>query len=322
VIQKILTRRQLLKHCGHGAALASLTNCCARSETWPLISTGVAQSGPPANSPLDEADDKFLDEVERATFQYFWDQANPETGIVRDRCNANTPDRSELGSIAATGFGLTALCIAEKRGYVSTAEARGRAINTLRFLWKKMPSHRGFFYHWANVTTGERQWDSEVSSVDTAILLCGILTCRQHFPHSEISLLAYEIFNRVEWTWLSEDTGILSHGWTPESGFLQYRWDKYSELMMMYLLGLGSFTHPLPPEAWNAWKRQVFEYDGIRYIGAFAPLFIHQYSQAWFVFRGNKVKYADYFQNSALATDAHRHFCVDLSTQFSDYSES
>ena len=177
-----------------------------------------------------------------------------------------------MGSIAATGFGLTALCIGEKRGYISHAEARERVLNTLRFHWRKLPNHRGFFYHWANINTGERLWDSEVSSIDTAILLCGILTCRQHFEHSEISTLATDIFNRVDWSWLSEDTSILPHGWRPESGFLQYRWDNYSEMMMMYLLGLGSITHPLPAESWDAWKRTTFEYDGIRYIGSFAPL--------------------------------------------------
>jgi hypothetical protein len=226
-----------------------------------------------------------------------------------------------LASIAATGFGLTALCIGDKRGYVSHVEARGRALNTLRFLWKKMPDHRGFFYHWANVNTGERLWDSEVSSVDTAILLCGILTCRQHFAYLEIEQLASEIFNRVDWNWLSEDTPILPHGWRPETGFLQYRWDNYSEMMMMYLLGLGSATHPLPATAWNAWKRSQFEYDGIRYIGSFAPLFVHQYSQAWFDFRGKRDQYADYFQNSVIATDVHRRFCLDLRKQFPDYSD-
>ena len=141
------------------------------------------------------------------------------------------------------------------------------------------PSSR-VFYHWANINTGERLWDAEVSSIDTAILLCGVLTCRQYFQHSEISLLAYEIFNRADWNWLSEDTSILPHGWRPESGFLQYRWDNYSEMMMMYLLGLGSGSHPLPPESWNAWKRTIFEYDGTRYVGSFAPLFVHQYSQS------------------------------------------
>jgi hypothetical protein len=278
-----------------------------------------APLAPPVFYQVDEA---LLEEMENANFRYFWEQANSETGIVRDRCNAVAPDKSDLGSIAATGFGLTALCIGDKREYVGHAEARARALNTMRFLWKKLPNHRGFFYHWANLSTGERLWDSEVSSVDTAILLCGVLTCREYFQHSEISELASMIFNRVDWTWLSEDTRILPHGWTPESGFLQYRWDNYSEMMMMYLLGLGSTSHPLPAETWSAWKRVIFEYDGIRYIGSFAPLFVHQYSQAWFDFRGKRDQYADYFENSITATEVHRRFCLDLAGQFPDYGDN
>ena len=129
------------------------------------------------------------------------------------------------------------------------------------------------------------------------------------------------IFNRVDWTWLSEDTSLLTHGWTPEVGFLPSRWDYYSELMMMYLLGMGSSAHPLKQETWNAWKRLTFEYDGMRYIGSFAPLFVHQYSQAWFDFRGKRDKYADYFQNSVTATEVHRRFCIELGKQFPDYSD-
>ena len=183
-----------------------------------------------------------------------------------------------MASIAATGFGLTALCIGQQRGYVSFADARERVAPDAALALEKMPHHRGFFYHWANIKTGERIWDSEVSSIDTALLLCGVLTCRRHFRSSEITRLANEIFNRVEWTWLSEDTNLLPHGWSPEGGFLPYRWDYYSELMMMYLLGLGSASHPLPAGVWNAWKRITFEYDGMRYIGSYAPLFVHQYS--------------------------------------------
>lgn len=291
----------------------------------PGFETPVQQAKPsavphPRGSPFSKDDEQFLDQIEEASFRYFWTQAHPETGMVLDRCDAWNPVTSDIGSLAATGFGLTALCIGDKRGYVSHAAAEARALNTLRFLWRKLPNHRGFFYHFANINTGERVWDSEVSSIDTSILLCGVLTCRQHFPHSEISELAIEIFNRVDWNWLSEDTPILPHGWTPEGGFLQYRWNDYSEMMMLYLLGLGSSIHPLPPEAWNAWKRIKFEYDGLRYIGSFAPLFVHQYSQAWFDFRGKRDRYANYFQNSMLATDAHRRFCLDLSTQFPDYS--
>jgi hypothetical protein len=276
---------------------------------------------PLAQGPLTEADDAFLETLEQANFLYFWEQVNPKTGLTKDRADVRAPDTRTLGSIAACGFGLTALCIGAKRGYVPYTEARDRVLTTVRFLWHKLPQQRGFFYHWGNINTGERVWQSEVSSIDTAILLCGLLTCRQHFQHSEIYELAQMIFNRVDWEWLSEDTLILPHGWSPETGFLRYRWDSYSELMMMYLLGLGSSTHPLPPGSWEAWKRSTFSYDGIKFIGSFAPIFVHQYSQAWFDFRCKHDTYADYFENSVLATEAHRRFCLDLSKQFSDYDE-
>ncbi len=276
----------------------------------------------PTPTYLSEDDDQFLDQVERADFLFFWEQGNPQTGLVKDRCNVRVTDTSSAASIASTGFGLTALCIGEKRGFVSYTEARRRVIQCLSFLWHKLPTHRGFFYHFANINTGERMWDSEVSSVDTAMLLCGVLTCRQHFQDPTISDLAHAIFDRVEWTWLSEDTTLLSHGWTPEMGFIPYRWDLYSELMMMYLLGMGSQSHPLNSEAWFAWKRTIFEYDGLRYIGSFAPLFVHQYSQAWFDFRNKRDHYADYFENSVIATDVHRRFCLELNTLFPNYSNA
>jgi len=278
----------------------------------------TAQSGSLSNE-----DDQFLDELEKTTFQYFWDQANPKTGLVKDRCNVrNDNDANVVGSIASTGFGLTALCIGANREYIQKPAALERVLVTLRSLWGKLPNHRGFFYHWANINTGERVWDAEVSSVDTAILLCGVLTCREYFSNAaEVQALADDIFDRVEWTWLSEDTSLLPHGWTPEVGFLPYRWDNYSELMMMYLLGLGSTNYPLRDDAWSAWKRLKFEYDGQRYIGSFAPLFVHQYSQAWFDFRGRRDKYADYFQNSVVATDVHRRFCLELSNKFPSYSD-
>ena len=280
-----------------------------------------APARPPVPTSLAPEDDQLLNDLEKSNFQYFWEQASPQTGLVRDRCNVHVNDQGIVASIAATGFGLTALCIGERRGFIPSQAARQRVIATLSSLWKRLPNHRGFFYHWANINTGERVWDSEVSSVDTAILLCGVLTCRQHFQRPDITELANDIFNRVEWTWLSEDTSLLPHGWTPEFGFLPYRWDLYSELMMMYLLGLGSSSHPLQEGTWAAWKRLTFEYDGLRYVGSFAPLFVHQYSQAWFDFRGKRDKYADYFANSAIATDAHRLFCLELAKQFPDYSD-
>jgi hypothetical protein len=286
--------------------------------------THAADGKAPLSSPefvLTPEDDQFLDEMEKANFQFFWEQADPESGLVKDRANVRAAGHTTVASIAATGFGLTALCIAEQRGWVSLTDARARAMATLDFLWKKMPTHRGFFYHWANVKSGERVWDAEVSSVDTAMLLCGILACREHFRYAALTRLAYQIFDRVDWTWISEDTSLLAHGWAPEIGFLPYRWDLYSEHMMMYLLGLGSSLHPLPVDVWNAWKRTTFEYDGLRYIGSYAPLFVHQYPQAWFDLRGKRDRYADYFKNSVTATEVHRRFCLELAKQFPDYSD-
>ena len=306
-------RRTLLKGL-LGAAVASPL-------AQPLCAVGA--SSPKPASQFSPEDDQLLDDIERAGCCFFWEQANPQTGLVKDRCNARkaATDNSTVASIAATGFGLTALCIADHRGFIARSEARQRVITTLQFLASKLLNHRGFFYHWADINTGDRVWDSEVSSIDTAILLCGILTCRTHFRDTDITLLAHQITNRVEWTWLSEDTSLLPHGWLPEMGFLPYRWDYYNEMMMMYLLGLGSPTYPLRPEAWDAWKRTTFEYDGMRYIGSFAPLFVHQYSQAWFDFRGKRDKYANYFENSKTATEVHRQFCLELGKQFPAYSE-
>jgi hypothetical protein len=313
------SRRQLLRQ------MAGVSLAVPLVRPMDLLAQAVqhkpaTKTTPPPNTFAPE-DEQLLEDLERGSFLFFWEQTNPQTGLIKDRCNARINDTGIVGSIASTGFGLSAICIADKRGFIPHDQARDRVLATLTFLWRTLPTHRGFFYHFANINTGERLWDSEVSSVDTAILLCGILTCRQHFQDKEIDTLAHQIFNRVEWTWLSEDTALVTQGWKPEFGFLPYKWDLYSELMMIYLLGMGSGTHPLHPDAWNAWKRTTFEYDGLRYIGSFAPLFVHQFSQAWFDFRHKRDKYADYFHNSAIATDVHRRFCIELGKNFPDYTD-
>jgi hypothetical protein len=318
-----VSRRRLLRQMAGISLIPSLAQITAMESL--AQQAGKHEKFPPTEpvqTPFAPEEEQFLDDLEHANFLFFWEQGNPQTGLIKDRCNVRTKDASVAASIASTGFGLTAICIAEKRGFVSHADARLRVLRTLSFLWHKLPTHRGFFFHFANINTGERIWDSEASSVDTAILLCGILTCAQYFEDKDIRQLAHAIFDRVEWTWLSEDTTLLSQGWTPELGFIPSRWDLYSELMMMYLLGMGSSTHPLHSDAWFAWKRTTFDYDGMRYIGSFAPLFVHQYSQAWFDFRNKRDQYADYFQNSVIATDVHRRFCLELNVQFPDYSNA
>jgi hypothetical protein len=271
--------------------------------------------------PYPTADDAFLEELERASFRYFWEEASPYTGLVKDRSQADGPDTRTTASIASTGFGLTALCIADHRGWEDGKKIRERVRNTLRFAATRLSYKNGFFFHFINMQSGERDFQSEVSSIDSSIFLCGALTCRAYFDDAEIRELATKIYERVDWTWLLQGQKTLLMGWKPESGFLKARWDSYSELMMIYLLGLGSPTYPLPKECWDAWKRPPFEFDGLHYIGSYAPLFVHQYSHAWFDFRGKADAYANYFDNSVMATKAHKHWCLSLAKQFPDYSE-
>jgi hypothetical protein len=264
---------------------------------------------------LSPEDHALLEDLQRAISRFFWEAASPYTGLVKDRSRADGQDPRDVASIAATGFGLTALCIADRRSYLDSKKVRERVLAALRFL-VRMPNQHGFYFHFVNLHTAERVWQCEVSTIDTAILLCGVLTCRQYFEDAEIRRLATEIYERVDWPWMLNGGKTLSHGWKPESGFLKARWDSYCELMMLYLLGLGSSTYPLPAETWHAWKRPLWNYEDMRYVGSEAPLFVHQYSHAWFDFRGKRDRYADYFENSVVATGVHRDWCIGLNKRF------
>jgi hypothetical protein len=192
---------------------------------------------------------------------------------------------------------------------------------TLRFHANTLPNVHGFFYHFNDVDTGARIDKNEVSSIDTSLLLCGVLTARAHFhDDAEIHHLATTIYERVDWPWMLNGGESFSMGWHPETGFLSARWHKYCELMMIYLLALGSPTHPIPASCWDAWTRPVMHYDGLTYISSDDPLFVHQYSQAYYDFRNKQDKYADYFTNSITATRAHEAFCLSLGKPYSrDY---
>lgn len=311
----------MIQHLAQIGMLSPLVKIDAEpvSSIWQTEPSATANE--PTNEKLTAADEQLLDELGKAACLFFWEQGSPSTGLVKDRSLNSAFDDHQVASIAATGFGLTALCIADKHRFFPSDKVRARVLTTLKFLREKMLRERGFFFHFVNMDTGARVWNSEISSIDTGILLCGVLTCRQYFADSQIHDLATEIYNRVDWAWMLDRGRTLSHGWTPEHGFLPYRWNSYSELMMIYLLGIGSPTHPIPQETWDAWTRPIFNYEGLRYIGSNAPLFVHQYSQAWFDFRGKRDKYANYFENSMKATKAHRLFCIRLQKAFPDYSE-
>ncbi len=277
----------------------------------------------PPNPGYTGTDDQLMDEIERAAFDFFWTEASAATGQIRDRALATGNDTRRMSSIASTGFGLTALCIGDKRGYGDSAQIKARVITTLDFLANKMPQEHGFFYHFVDIETGAR-WAGgvEVSNIDTSILLCGVLFARQYYNDAQITALANAIYQRMDWPWFLNGGVTLSMGWKPESGFLPQRWDHYCELMMIYLLGMGSPTHPLAPETWKAWSRPMMQYQGLNYIYGDSPLFVHQFSHAWFDFRNKKDDFTNYFQNSIDATKAHKLFCVGLKSQFADYGDN
>jgi hypothetical protein len=305
-----LTRRDFLRLLRAGALVPPLAWLSACSKT---------KSG--ASPVASQTDDQILDEIQRAAFSFFWNEAGPATGQVKDRALANGNDTRTISSIAATGFGLTALCIGDARGYAASSDIKQRVRATLRFLANQLPAEHGFFYHFIDMNSGARAFKSEVSSIDTSLLLCGVLTARQYYADTEIQDLATKIYERADWNWMLNGGPTLSMGWKPESGFLDARWNHYSELMMIYLLAIGSPKHSIPAQSWEAWARPIITYQGIEYISGNDPLFTHQYSQAWYDFRNRRDKHADYFQNSVKATTAHKLFCLSLRQQFPDYSE-
>lgn len=265
--------------------------------------------------PLSIEEEVFLNDLERAACLYFYEQADPKTGQVLDRAvnkTTGTLDPRRIASIAATGFGLTGLCIADKRGYLPFVDIRARVLATLDFHLNKMEHQHGFFSHYNDSKTGKAFEFSEVSSIDTSILLCGILTCRAYFDDPKIHDLATQLYQRIEWPWMLNGGLTFSMGWHPSSGFITTRWDHYCELMMLYLLAIGSPTHGIDPSFWKNFSRPRTDYGPYVYISDSDPLFVHQYSHAWFDFQGKRDAYADYFRNSVLATEAHKAFCLSL----------
>ena len=303
--------------------IAAATSAAPFQNSFPKDSSTFARRSPQALSPDDEA---FLEDLERRSFQYFWLEADSATGLVPDRARTDglplDKNHRNVASIAATGFGLTALCVGAERGWVDRNQARDRTRNTLRFFANRAFQEHGWFYHWLDTQSGERRWQSEVSSIDTALLLAGVLTVRQYFrDDKEIVTLATKIYERIDFRWMLNDhPQLLSHGWKPETGFLKPRWDTYSEDTILYLLAIGSPTHPISPASWYALWRDRYRYEGYAYFTTIGvPLFMHQYAHAWIDYRNRRETRGDridYFKNSINATLAHRAFCVNLAHEF------
>jgi hypothetical protein len=270
--------------------------------------------------------DAELEQLQRETFGYFLHETNPANGLVADKTAPDWPS-----SIAATGLALALACypVSVERGFMSRAAAVRRTLTTLRFFWNcpqgpepDATGYRGFYYHFLDMQTGRRAGRCELSTVDSAFLLAGALAAGMYFPadtpdEREIRVLADALYRRADWQWAQNSGATVTHGWKPENGFLKYRWEGYDEALLLYMLGLGSPTHPLPESSYTAWTstyrwEHCYGYDYL-YAG---PLFTHQLSHVWIDFRGiqdpfMRDKGIDYFENSRRATYVQQQYAID-----------
>ena len=304
------------------------------TEVWYYVRAlaGGAVEGPSSDTlsvtPAPFASDSaFLDYLQRASIDYFWYEANPVNGLIRDRSQRGSP-----ASIAAVGFGLSAIHTGVDRGWITRTAARDRVHATLRTFWEGPQGtaasgtigYRGFFYHFLDMASATRMtsWDPELSSIDTGLLLAGILDARQYFDGSDptetrIRELADSIYARMEWDWMRNSGVSLTHGWNPSTGFLPYRWGGYCEAMILYILAMGAPAHSIPGAAWSAWTSGYSWYAnqyGYSFLG-FPPLFGHQYSHCWVDFRGIADTYMagrgiTYAENTRRATLAQQAYCI------------
>ena len=281
------------------------------------------------------SDDALLDRLQHAAFDYFLQAANPANGLVADTTREDAP-----ASIAVVGFALSSYPAAVERGWIARADAAARTLAVLRFFWNsdqtehpQATGYKGVYYHFLDLKCGTRAGRSELSLIDSALLLAGVLTASAYFTantpgESKIRELADALYRRVDWQWAQNAKGTVYHGWKPECGFLNYGWDGYSEAIILYALGLGSPTHPLSEKGYQAWTatyqwEHLYGYD-ILYAG---PLFIHQFSHAWIDFRGIQDRFmrekgSDYFENSRRATYVQREYALRNPRGFKGYGEN
>jgi hypothetical protein len=278
--------------------------------------------------------DAELEALQLDTFRYFVQWTNPNNGLVLDKTAPNWP-----ASIAATGLALAVYPVAVERGFIKRAAATQIVLATLRFFWNSRQGleadatgYRGFYYHFLDMQTGRRAWQSELSTVDSTILLAGALTAGAYFDSDtaeerDIRAMADALYRRAEWPWAQNGGATVTHGWKPESGFLKWRWEGYDEALVLYILGLGSPTHPLPESSYAAWAStyQWRHSHGYDYLYA-GPLFTHQISHVWIDFRGiqdafMRAKGIDYFENTRRATYVQQQYAIENSLKFEGYGK-
>ena len=278
--------------------------------------------------------DAELGLLQHESFNYFLHETNPVNGLVIDK---NAPDWP--ASIAATGLALASYPVVVERGFMPRAAAAERTLTALRFFWNSpqgpepdATGFQGFYYHFLDMQTGRRAWQSELSTVDSAFLLAGALAAGIYFnagtsAEDEIRTLAEALYLRADWQWAQNRGATVTHGWKPKRGFLKYRWQGYDEALLLYILGLGSPTYPLPESSYTAWA-STYRWEniyGYEYLYA-GPLFIHQLSHIWIDFRGIQDKFmrekgSDYFENSRRATYVQQRYAIENPLKFVGYGQ-
>lgn len=286
------------------------------------------------NSRQQSLSEDELEEIQRLTFDYFLKETNPENGLVPDSTRPGAP-----GSIAPTGFALAAYPVGVERGFIRRDDAVRRTLTTLRFFWNSpqgpepdATGYKGFYYHFLDMKTGRRRFNCELSTIDSTYVIAGALTAAEYFNRDtdderEIRNLADALYKRADWNWAQNGEDTVTHGWTPERGFIKYRWEGYCEALILYVLGLASPTYPLPEKSYQAWTstydwRNLYGYEFL-YAG---PLFTHQLSHMWIDFRDIQDEYMrhkglDYFENSRHATYIQQQYAIHNPEAFKSYGE-
>jgi len=277
----------------------------------------------------------LLERAQHHAFDFFESTTDPVSGLVLDSTQPDSPC-----SITGVGMALTAYPGAVERGWMSRQQAVAITLRTLRFFAEADMSgspqstrHRGFYFHFLDMRTGQRAWKSELSSIDTSFLIAGVLTAAAYFDRdtaheAEIRATGRLLEERVEWNWMRNCEGAICHGWKPERGFLRYHWRGYCEGLLMMMLALGSARHAVPASTWDEWLtgyrwRRIYGHEHL----AAGPLFIHQYSHMWIDFRGiqdaaMRERGMDYFENSRRATLVQREYAIRNPKHFKDYCQN
>ncbi|HRW94068.1 MAG TPA: glucoamylase family protein [Thermotogota bacterium] len=264
---------------------------------------------------LQLGDEALLEEIQRRTFLYFWEEANPENGLVRDRSTVTSPC-----SIAAVGFALAAIPVGIEHGWIDPEQGLQRVLTTLRtFAGGNVEGRNGFFYHFVSLFSGERVGRSELSSIDTTLLLAGAMVAAGYFQGTEVEQLTRQLLSQVDWHWMRNGKETLSMGWHPETGFIDAHWNAFNEGLLAYTLAIGSLTDPLDPSAWDAIERPR---KGTFISLPEETLFVYQYPQVFVDYRNKRDAYTNYFENAVIASRYNRQFTRSRRAQYATYDES